>query len=127
MSVKCERNLSICAQLSQSIGLLRCFDVQSSTVFDVKKRPPVYSNNVDLFKIFPGPSQILGSLLLVWLQSFGSAKEKTFAKEKIRAGRKQNEKDDDSLTTLENSADGFNLSVDVWKGSLKTLREQLVE
>jgi hypothetical protein len=87
----------------------------------------VYSNNVDLFKIFPGPSQILGSLLLVWLQSFGSAKEKTFAKEKIRAGRKQNEKDDDSLTTLENSADGFNLSVDVWKGSLKTLREQLVE
>jgi len=127
VSVKCERNLSICAQLSQSIGLLRCFDVQSSTVFDVKKRPPVYSNNVDLFKIFPGPSQILGSLLLVWLQSFGSAKEKTFAKEKIRAGRKQNEKDDDSLTTLENSADGFNLSVDVWKGSIKTLREQLVE
>ena len=35
--------------------------------------------------------------------------------------------EDDSLTTIENSAARFNVNIDVWKGNLDSLKSQLVE
>jgi hypothetical protein len=117
VSVSVQCNKTLCPQLSQSLGFLRCFDDPSSKIYDGRRKPPLYSSLVDLFRIFPSPSQVLGSLLLVFLQS----------QTKLYAGQKQKQKEDDSLTTIENSADRFNASVNVWRGSLRSLREQLVE
>ena len=41
--------------------------------------------------------------------------------------RKVVKKEDDSLTTIENSAERFDRSVDMWRGSVGKLRSQLVE
>ena len=189
-------------QLSQDLGLLRtswnedfCEDV-----FKRKCAPPVEVENTlrlkgtecQLFKIFPSPSQVLGSCLLLYSQMkqenhvrkleeendirhrqrtrdaekeafLNLNKEEAIEKEKARkrelvlvekidkvvdeedndkrtesysrgkVGLKKNrgkfELNDNmsTLTAVENSAEQFDKKVDVWKGSLESLRKQLVE
>jgi len=150
VALDCERNL--CSQLTQSLGFVRTFDMTAedeffdSNIYDVSKGPPVRSDSVgiNLFKIFPSASQMLGSALLVWMQltSFVQEENQEFQKKqtnvleggdkkqhKPATKRRGRDKDETSttLTTIENSAERFNPLINVWKGDLETLRSQLVE
>lgn len=157
VALDCEKNL--CSQLTQSLGFVRTFDINTednlfdSNIYDVSKEPPVRSDSVgiNLFKIFPSASQMLGSALLVWMQlthvqktqeteetqknkknvvlEGGDKKHKSTTALKRRGEQRQNDKEDTltTLTTIENSAERFNPLINVWKGDLETLRSQLVE
>ena len=180
-------------QLSQDLGLLRtswnedfCEDV-----FKRKCAPPVEVENTlrlkgtecQLFKIFPSPSQVLGSCLLLYSQmkqenhvrkleeendirhrqrtrdaeKEAFLREEAIEKEKARKrelasmekidkvvdeevvyfkggvslkknrGKFELSDNMSTLTAVENSAEQFDKKVDVWKGSLESLRKQLVE
>jgi len=154
VAVDCDKNL--CSQLCQSLGFVRTFDmldeneVLDSNIYDVSKGPPVRTDlaGINLFKIFPSASQMLGSSLLVWLQLKASTGGNLDKVEKALEGgegghkkphqprrrqtekdslRKQNSDKEETLTTIENSAERFNPLINVWKGDLETLRSQLVE
>jgi hypothetical protein len=146
VSIACEKTL--CPYLSQTLGCFRTFEIGSEIkhfknfdIYDPSKFPPVESLldsfKINLFRIFPSPSQILGSSLLLWIEL-----QNEFELKKINVQKQINETtkdedckkmytkstiEDDSLTTIENSADRFNVNVDVWKGNLDSLRNQLVE
>ena len=126
-------------------------DEEMVSVYDSSKAPPVecdMKNPITLFRIFPSASQILGSALLLWMQLEVDDNQEvlkskvqeqevlTMTKKKVPEPRQQKslssqtrkvKKDEDSLTTIENSADRFNRTVNVWKGSIDSLRNQLVE
>ena len=121
-------------------------------IYDVSKAPPVQIQNqnqnqnqeeetqFNLFRIFPSASQVLGSALLLWLQLNEKEKDVLQGGKKMTKAREpflQLQSDrrplfrpraaEDSLTTIENSAIRFDKGVDVWKGNIESLRDQLVE
>ena len=158
VSIVCDKTL--CPYLSQTLGCFRTFaidsqlkDVKDFDIYDDSKFPPVESSldsfEINLFRIFPSASQILGSSLLLWMQLQNVQNEIQFNKVHLQKQINETMKDtnykrdedckkmytkstvpsleDDSLTTIENSADRFNVNVDVWKGNLDSLKSQLVE
>ena len=120
-------------------------------IYVVSKAPPVQiqqhsETQFSLFRIFPSASQMLGSALLLWLEINKKEKDVLNGGKKIMKSNEPSLQGDrrplprdnhnhnhiyraaeDSLTTIENSAIRFDKSVDVWKGNIKSLRDQLVE
>jgi hypothetical protein len=121
-------------------------------IYDVSKAPPVQiqdqnqnqeeETQFNLFRIFPSASQVLGSALLLWLQLNEKEKDVLQGGKKMTKSREEpslqlqgdrrppfrpRAAEEDSLTTIENSAIRFDKSVDVWKGNINSLRDQLVE
>jgi hypothetical protein len=155
IALDCEK--SLCPQLSQTLGFFRTFSVSAKDlrfkgfeIYDVSKAPPVQiqdqnqnqeeETQFNLFRIFPSASQVLGSALLLWLQLNEKEKDVLQGGKKMTKAREpslQLQSDrrplfrpraaEDSLTTIENSAIRFDKSVDVWKGNIESLRDQLVE
>jgi hypothetical protein len=160
VSVSIACNKKLCPYLSQTLGCFRTFEIGSELkhfkdfdIYDFSKFPPVESSleslEINLFRIFPSPSQILGSSLLLWIQlqnellfenvNLQKQRNETTTDTNYKKDKKDEDRtkmqtkctvsgvEDDSLTTIENSADRFNVNVDVWKGNLDSLRNQLVE
>lgn len=148
IAIDCKK--SLCPQLSQTLGFFRTFSLSSKNatlkdfeIYDVSKAPPVQvqeqsETQFSLFRIFPSASQVLGSALLLWLQInekeknvLNGGKKTTIKAPKVNRPRPRPGPGpgvaEDSLTTIENSAIRFDSSVDVWKGNIESLRNQLVE
>jgi|688.fasta_scaffold112515_2 hypothetical protein len=146
IALDCEK--SLCPQLSQTLGFFRTFSVSAKDlkfkgfeIYDVSKAPPVQiqdhsETQFSLFRIFLSASQVLGSALLLWLQLNEKEKNVFQGGKKMKAKDLQGDRrppfrpraaEEDSLTTIENSAIRFDKSVDVWKGNINSLRDQLVE
>ena len=146
IAIDCKK--SLCPQLSQTLGFFRTFSLSSKNatlkdfeIYDVSKAPPVQvqeqsETQFSLFRIFPSASQVLGSALLLWLQInekeknvLNGGKKTTIKAPKVNRPRPRPRPGaaEDSLTTIENSAIRFDSSVDVWKGNIESLRNQLVE
>jgi len=147
IALDCEK--SLCPQLSQTLGFFRTFSVSAKDlklkgfeIYDVSKAPPVQiqehsETQFSLFRIFPSASQVLGSALLLWLQMNKKEKDVLNGGKKIMKSSEPSlprhnhnhiyRAAEDSLTTIENSAIRFDKSVDVWKGNIESLRDQLVE